>query len=143
MEASNEYVGCVITAEEYLQDPDNLRKKVVGSMRKDGLAKKLFPDLQITNKTENMEYTNILELADSIVNRREDSDRKYPDPVDAHKAIAEMFNIATGHNVSGSEVALMQILLKVGRQAFHHKTDNLVDICGYAQIVEMIESAKK
>lgn len=87
-------------------------------------------------------YKNILEEADLIVNQRADTDRKYPDPITAHQEIAKRFNDITGSSITAGEVCLLMILLKLGRQAHHHKTDNLVDICGYAQIWQMCEEAE-
>ena len=42
-------------------------------------------------------------------------------------------------DIQPEDVAMLMILLKVSREANRHKTDNLVDIAGYAQTAEMCQ----
>ena len=58
---------------------------------------------------------------------------QYGDPEDNFRAIAEMWSAYLGCELSEEDVAMMMVLLKVARVATGTgKTDNFIDICGYA-----------
>jgi hypothetical protein len=61
-----------------------------------------------------------------------DRDRQYGHPEDAFRVIAEMWTSYLGTEITAADVCDMMILLKVARNSFHQKHDNLVDIAGYA-----------
>lgn len=85
---------------------------------------------------------NILGEADKVVNQRQKS---YDQPEDNFQRIADFWTAyAKGkeweHEFISSDVAAMMILLKVARQMWKHKPDNLIDLAGYAQCWERLEA---
>lgn len=50
--------------------------------------------------------------------------------------IAKGWSLLLGHEVDPKKVPLMMIWLKVSREIHSHKRDNLVDICGYAGLLD-------
>lgn len=56
--------------------------------------------------------------------------------------IATLIN--NGKEITPKECAIVQIAVKLSREAFKHKRDNLVDLIGYADILnEVIEDESK
>jgi hypothetical protein len=74
-----------------------------------------------------------------------DRQRDYDSPMPNHARIAKLWNSylsirkkGFSSDITPEDVATMMILLKIARQVFTPKTDNLVDICGYARCLEQI-----
>ena len=69
--------------------------------------------------------------------------RDYDDPLPNHQRIANVWNVQVGRKLktelSARDVGMMMIGLKLARDAFSPKPDNLVDIIGYAQCVQYID----
>ena len=71
-----------------------------------------------------------------------DRQRDYDHPLPNHQRIARLWNAYLDCRrepegcLSPEDVATMMILLKVARNVFTPKRDNLVDICGYARCLE-------
>ena len=67
-------------------------------------------------------------------------DRKtdYGDAVENFDRIAEIFQAMTGRFISAADCALVQMAVKISRERHAHKRDNLVDLCGYADIYHLI-----
>lgn len=61
-----------------------------------------------------------------------DRDRQYGHPEDAFRVIAEFWTSYLGTEITAADVCDLMILLKVARNSFKQKHDNLVDIAGYA-----------
>jgi len=80
---------------------------------------------------------NILQEADRLTSgaRREE----YGDTKKSLNTIAVLWSPILGREITGREVYLCMIQLKVVRQLNGHKRDSLVDICGYARIGEIWE----
>lgn len=53
--------------------------------------------------------------------------------------IAELWSSYLDHPITSRNVAVMMILLKAARDAHKSKHDNMVDICGYAYLADMID----
>jgi len=49
-----------------------------------------------------------------------------------------MWQAAFGWDVDAEKVALAMILFKLSRAVHGHHRDNLVDIAGYARVIEMV-----
>jgi len=70
--------------------------------------------------------------------------RDYDHPLPNHQRIARLWNAYLDcreepeGKVTPEDVAHMMILLKIGRNVFTPKRDNLVDICGYARCLEQM-----
>ena len=53
--------------------------------------------------------------------------------------IAEMWSAYLSVPITARQVAVMMVLLKVSRDAFKPKHDNMVDICGYAYLADCLD----
>jgi len=85
---------------------------------------------------------NVLLDANAVAGK--DRAEAYGHPYDNHQRIANLWNAfldgrRTKGPLSPADVALMMVLLKVARHQHAPKRDNLVDVCGYARCVELIE----
>jgi len=77
---------------------------------------------------------NILEKADEIVNKRsEEKERQYGPFKDSMIRAAQIYNAMSPASERMSESGMYRALiaLKLSRQAYAHKTDNLLDACAY------------
>lgn len=89
---------------------------------------------------------SILIEAEDIVNGIEqDVNRKYGDPKEVFQVYADIFELIapkercfTEGKINALGVAYIQICIKLGRERVSHKVDNLVDLCGYAEIANQI-----
>ena len=64
-----------------------------------------------------------------------DRARDYGDPRELHGVVAALWSAYLGHAITAHDVALMMVLLKVGRtKAGRFNLDNYVDAAGYAGI---------
>lgn len=72
--------------------------------------------------------------------RLTDGDRRelYGSAVDNFRGIADAFNAATGHHITPAQVGLFNLIQKICREGHAHKRDNLVDIAGYAKLVQQV-----
>lgn len=78
--------------------------------------------------------SNILTEADKLVNgERAES---YGSPRKSFDTVARLWQPILGVSITAEQVALCMIQLKIARELNKHKTDNLVDIAGYAQCLE-------
>ncbi len=74
-----------------------------------------------------------------------DRQRDYDHPLPNHQRIARLWNAHLANRkephgpITPENVAEMMILLKVARQVFTPKRDNLIDICGYARCLEQMQ----
>lgn len=85
---------------------------------------------------------SILSEAEEIVNGIRHSD--YGDPVESFERIAKTASMIAGRDLSPNECCAVMMAVKLVRESFNHKRDNLVDLCGYAHIMnEIVESEKK
>ncbi len=77
---------------------------------------------------------SILEEAAEIISgpRRE----SYGDVRTSFNRIANLWQPIIGTSISPEQVAMCMIQLKVARETNSHSRDNLVDICGYAALIE-------
>ncbi len=69
--------------------------------------------------------------------------RDYDDPLPNHQRIAQVWNVQIGKklrvDLTAHDIGMMMIGLKLAREAYTSKPDNLVDIIGYAQCVQYID----
>lgn len=83
-------------------------------------------------------HENCLEEAGKIVRgSREDT---YGPAERNLSRIAEMWSAYLSVPLTARQVAVMMVLLKASRDAFKPKHDNMVDICGYAYLADMIDN---
>ena len=72
-----------------------------------------------------------------------DRQNQYGNPKNVYAVVARLWTAYLEREGSralrSKDVAMMMILLKVGREMGHHQRDNIVDIAGYANVLAMIE----
>ena len=51
---------------------------------------------------------------------------------------AQMWQSILGCKVSAEQVGLCMIALKISRETFKHKDDNLIDIIGYTELLQQL-----
>lgn len=85
---------------------------------------------------------NILDEAKRIT--EDVRQKEYGDANDVYSFVGELWTsyLGGGQILTASTVCMMMILLKVGRQSFKNKADNLVDIAGYASLIHKMEECK-
>jgi hypothetical protein len=74
---------------------------------------------------------------------REDRIHQYGHPLDFCESVAGHWSVLFGIEVSAEQVALAMLHFKVAREAHQHKRDNLVDIAGYAEVLDMIHRERE
>lgn len=85
---------------------------------------------------KNKKKKNILEIADELTGG--DRQKDYGHPKDNFRRIAFLWGGYTDNHYTVEEVGMMMLLVKVARNRNEPKTDNLVDIAGYARCIEML-----
>jgi|TARA_Y100001973_G_C5184172_1_gene326763 hypothetical protein len=75
---------------------------------------------------------NILNEANKIINKRsEEKSRQYGPFSEGMERAAKIFNGMTGLNLKPEHVYKMLIALKLSRESYNHKEDNLLDAVAY------------
>jgi hypothetical protein len=75
---------------------------------------------------------NILNKADQIVNKRsEEKIREYGPFSECNRRAAVIASILSNKNISIEDMYNMQIALKLARESWSHKEDNLLDCCAF------------
>jgi adenylosuccinate synthase len=86
---------------------------------------------------------NILKQADNIVNERsEENERMYGNFDHSMDKTAEIFNSMTGLRLTAVEAFKMLIALKLARESYCHKEDNLLDAVAYIGALNNYINAK-
>jgi hypothetical protein len=83
---------------------------------------------------------SILSEAERIVNGERQAD--YSDPVENFKHIASIASAIMGKSVTAEECCIVMIAVKLARENFKHKRDNLVDLAGYVEILNRIKESE-
>jgi len=75
---------------------------------------------------------NILDEANKIINERsEEKERQYGPFEEGMERAAMIASGATGKTLTGSDMYLCLVALKLSRQSYNHKEDNLLDAVAY------------
>lgn len=72
-----------------------------------------------------------------------DRNNDYGHPLDDFTKTARMWSVVFGHEVTAEQVGLCMVLVKVSRHLNREKFDNLVDMAGYAETINMIAHERK
>jgi hypothetical protein len=114
----------------------------VGVVKKTWL--KQYFDIYEIEKVKEMDAMNkkaevksILTEAESIVNG--DRDVQYGNPNEAFKEYSNILEATFGIKLTPAEICKVQIAIKLGRLKYKHKRDSVVDLCGYAEILNRLE----
>ena len=83
---------------------------------------------------------SVLEEAIETVKQRQDS---YDDPYRNHVRIAKLWSVVLGTAVTPQQVALCMLQLKVAREMYKHSHDNVVDMAGYINCLDVINQAEE
>ena len=83
------------------------------------------------------ETESILSEAERIVNGDRQAD--YSDPVANFKHISAIASSISKENLSPTTCAIVMIAVKLARENYKHKRDNLVDLAGYVEILHRIK----
>jgi predicted nucleic acid-binding protein len=77
-------------------------------------------------------YMNILEKANEIVNlRSEEKEREYGPFIEGMERSAKILSGMTGKEIDTSFMYKALIALKLSRESYNHKEDNLLDAVAY------------
>jgi hypothetical protein len=70
--------------------------------------------------------------------------RKEYGPVrDSFQWVADLANVVLpGKDLSPEDIALLMICVKLARERHSHKRDNLVDLCGYADLLQQLHEGE-
>lgn len=90
-----------------------------------------FKDIVEENKQ------SILAEAEDIVNGSRQSD--YGDANESFSRIATIASVMTGKELSPEDCCAVMMAVKLVRESFNHKRDNLVDLCGYAELMNRLK----
>jgi len=75
---------------------------------------------------------NILEEANKIVNERaEEKEREYGPFSEGMERAAMIATGATGKDINAKDVYMVLVALKLSRESYNHKKDNLLDAISY------------
>lgn len=80
---------------------------------------------------------SILAEAEDIVNGSRQSD--YGDANESFSRIATIASVMTGKELSSEDCCAVMMAVKLVRESFNHKRDNLVDLCGYAELMNRLK----
>ena len=80
---------------------------------------------------------SILADAEEIVNGSRQSD--YGDANESFSRIATIASVMTGKDLSPEDCCAVLMSVKLVRESFNHKRDNLVDLCGYAELMNRLK----
>ena len=80
---------------------------------------------------------SILAEAEEIVNGSRKSD--YGDANESFIRIATISSVMTGKELSPEDCCAVMMAVKLVRESFNHKRDNLVDLCGYAELMNRLK----
>ena len=83
---------------------------------------------------------SILQEADRIVNGERQTD--YSDPVENFKQIASIASTILKKELSAEDCCVVLMAVKLARESYKHKRDNLVDLAGYTEILNRIKTSK-
>jgi len=82
----------------------------------------------------------VLQEAERIINgdRRDD----YGSAEESFEQIASLWSVVLGQEVTGEQVALCMMMLKISRYLHGSQRDSVVDLCGYAGLLEVLGCLK-
>lgn len=80
---------------------------------------------------------SILSEAEEIVNGSRHSD--YGDARESFSSVATIASVMTGKELAPEDCCAVLMAVKLVRESFKHKRDNLVDLCGYAELMNRLK----
>lgn len=131
---SGSCTGCYLNGKDCQSDQIlNIIGDCGYDLRKDKMDV-IFEEIKTENKS-------ILSEAEEIVNGSRHSD--YGDAANNFHRIANIVNSMYPQlNINAQQCCAVLMAVKLIREGFRHKRDNLVDLCGYAHIMNEINDRK-
>ncbi len=131
---SGSCTGCYLNGKDCQSDQIlNIIGDCGYNLRKDKMDV-IFEEIKTENKS-------ILSEAEEIVNGNRQSD--YGDAANNFHRIANVVNSMYPQlNINAQQCCAVLMAVKLIREGFRHKRDNLVDLCGYAHIMNEINDRK-
>ena len=100
--------------------------------------RKKYSEYSVDNENDSMCQT-----AHKIVNERnEEKDRMYGPFSEGMDRAAAIFTNSTGIEIDGSHMFIAMISLKLSRESYNHKSDNILDAIAYLQGLENYHNNK-
>ena len=130
VDPSDSCIGCYFNEKDCQSDQIlNIVGNCGYDLRKDKINV-IFKEIKTENKS-------ILSEADEIVNGSRQSD--YGDANESFSRIATIASVMTGKELSPEDCCAAMMAVKLVRESFNHKRDNLVDLCGYAELMNRLK----
>lgn len=86
---------------------------------------------------------SLCQIAHEIVNERgEEKDRMYGPFSEGMDRAAAIFSNSTGIEIDGGHMFIAMIALKLSRESYNHKSDNILDAIAYLQGLENYHNKK-
>lgn len=85
---------------------------------------------------ENSHHETVLEEAQRLITG--DRNASYDHPLDNFQRIADIWSVVLGIKVTPEQVGLCMVGVKLARESYLPKRDNLVDGAGYFGTVQMV-----
>ena len=80
---------------------------------------------------------SILDEANEITNTGHEG--QYPEWREEAKKVADIMNsLYKDLNITADQFTMLMVVLKITREAFKHKRDNLVDMAGYTALLQKL-----
>lgn len=76
--------------------------------------------------------------AENIVNG--DRNEQYSDPLESFTVYSDILKLTFGIELTPVEICKVQMAIKLGRLKYKYKRDSVVDLCGYAEILDRLEN---
>jgi len=89
----------------------------------------------------NSSSKTVLEEAAGITTT--DRHETYGHPLDNHDRTADFWSTYLDMEITAEDVCWMMMLVKVSREMHAPSRDNIVDVCGYARNIEMIQDERE
>jgi len=81
-------------------------------------------------------HKNILQEADELIHG--DRNHAYDHPLDNFNRIKKGWEVIFGIDITEEQVGLAMAWVKIARETYMHKRDNLTDGAGYLGTIEMV-----
>lgn len=95
---------------------------------------------EIIKRNNEKKNATVLEKADELVGG--DRQKTYGPPAENYRRVAEAWSAILNYEISPRDVCLCMIVMKAVRDAHSPKEDNIIDIAGYARVIELIEKGE-
>ena len=125
--------GCYFANETECDDRLDIRGFCSYIRRRDKL-RVAFKEVKDMDEENNK---SILSEAEEIVNGSRQSD--YGDARESFERVATIASVMTRKELAPEDCCAVLMAVKLVRESFAHRRDNLVDLCGYAELLNRLK----